>query len=190
MVGADAGADHGHSVDQTGRATRSEISLSGALCAASEVPVFAAAEVPVRAAAELRLATRAHAAMYRRSGGSRGKTFRKAPVLLLTCRGRKSGVERTVPLIYLQDGDRLGVVASYGGDDRSPAWFLNVVANPGVTVELGGLERRMVATVADAETKARLWPLFVSLYPAYETYRQRTARDLPVVLLSEANGHQ
>ncbi|HZE65893.1 MAG TPA: nitroreductase family deazaflavin-dependent oxidoreductase [Sporichthyaceae bacterium] len=125
-----------------------------------------------------------HTALIRRSGGRFGKTFKKAPVLLLTTTGRKSGQPRTSPLLYLRDGQDLAVVASYGGDDRYPAWFHNLTANPEVSAELEGKKVELRASVADAATKARLWPDLLTMYKTYESYQKKTDRELPVVLLS------
>ena len=128
-------------------------------------------------------ANRLHPLVLRTSKGRLGGTLFKAPVLLLTTTGRKSGKERTVPLLYLRDGEALVVVASYGGDDRSPAWFLNLSDNPAVTVEIDGERRPMTASVVDAETKARLWPGLLAMYKQYEDYQRKTDRDIPVVRL-------
>lgn len=133
-----------------------------------------------------KIVNRVHSGLYRRTKGKIGSRFRKAPVLLLTTTGRKSGKARTVPLLYLRDGERLAVVASYAGDDRSPAWFHNLVANPVVTVEISRLRREMRAEVASEADKERLWPRLVKMYGGYETYQKRTDRQIPVVLLHEA----
>jgi deazaflavin-dependent oxidoreductase (nitroreductase family) len=125
-----------------------------------------------------------HAAVIRRSGGKVGQKFRGAPVLLLTTTGRKSGQARTSPLLYLRDGADLAVVASYGGDDRFPAWYHNLVANPEVTAELEGTKVELRASVADAATKARLWPELTKMYKTYDSYQKKTDREIPVVLLS------
>ena len=121
---------------------------------------------------------------YRRSGGRVAGRFRGAPVLLLTTTGRRSGKPRTTPLIYLDDADRAVVVASYGGDDRTPAWFRNLTVRSEVTVQRGPDRRRMRAQVADPEQKARLWPRLVALYPDYAVYQRVTTRDIPVVILT------
>jgi deazaflavin-dependent oxidoreductase (nitroreductase family) len=125
-----------------------------------------------------------HTAVIRRSGGKVGQKFRGAPVLLLTTTGRKSGQARTSPLLYLRDGADLAVVASYGGDDRFPAWYHNLVANPEVTAELEGTKVELRASVADAATRARLWPELTTMYKTYDSYQKKTDREIPVVLLS------
>jgi deazaflavin-dependent oxidoreductase (nitroreductase family) len=125
-----------------------------------------------------------HAIVIRRSGGKFGQKFRGAPVLLLTTTGRKSGQARTSPLLYLRDGQDLVVVASYGGDDRFPAWYHNLVANPEVSAEVEGTKVELRASVADAATKARLWPELTRMYKTYDSYQKKTDREIPVVLLS------
>jgi deazaflavin-dependent oxidoreductase (nitroreductase family) len=125
-----------------------------------------------------------HATVIRRSGGKFGQKFRGAPVLLLTTTGRKSGQLRTSPLLYLRDGANLAVVASYGGDDRFPAWYHNLVANPDVSAEFDGKKHDLRASVADSATKARLWPELTKMYKTYDSYQKKTDREIPVVLLS------
>jgi F420H(2)-dependent quinone reductase len=125
-----------------------------------------------------------HATVIRRSGGKVGRTFRGAPVLLLNTTGRKSGQPRTTPLLYLRDGDNLAVVASYGGDDRFPAWYHNLVAEPDVSAELDGQRLQLRASVADEATRARLWPELLKMYKTYDSYQKKTDREIPVVLLS------
>jgi deazaflavin-dependent oxidoreductase (nitroreductase family) len=121
--------------------------------------------------------------LYRASGGKIGGSFRGAPVLLLTTTGRKSGKQRTMPLLYLREGDAFVVVASEGGAERNPAWFLNLQANPAVEVEVGRAKEQRRARAATDEERARLWPRLVEMYPPYEAYQQKTARKIPVVLL-------
>jgi F420H(2)-dependent quinone reductase len=105
-----------------------------------------------------------------------------APICLLTTTGRKSGLARTIPLLYLADGERVIVVASLGGMSKNPEWYLNVVANPKVTVEIHGDAQAMLASTATPEEKAKLWPRLVDMYKSYDTYQQRTTRDIPVVV--------
>jgi deazaflavin-dependent oxidoreductase (nitroreductase family) len=122
---------------------------------------------------------------YRATGGKiGGKFLRGAPVILLTTTGRKSGKARTAPLIYLENGDDLVIVASKGGMSHHPAWFRNLEKNPDVEIEIGSERRTMRARrVSDAE-KAELWPRLTKLYRDYNDYQARTSRDIPVVTLS------
>ena len=126
----------------------------------------------------------ANVMLYRRSGGRLGNTVKGAPVLLLDHVGRKSGRARTAPVLYMRDGEELVIVASRGGSDAMPAWWLNLQANPTTTVQIGTERRRVVAHEANAEEKAELWPRLVGIYPDYEVYQRRTERQIPVVILS------
>jgi deazaflavin-dependent oxidoreductase (nitroreductase family) len=122
--------------------------------------------------------------VYRISGGKIGGRFlRGAPVCLVTTTGRKSGQPRTAPLLYLADGERVVIVASKGGMAKHPIWYLNLVANPRCTVEIGREKRAMQAHTASAEEKAALWPRLVSMYRDYADYQARTDREIPVVVL-------
>ena len=122
--------------------------------------------------------------LYHKSNGRYGARVGAAPICLLTTVGRKTGIARTVPLLYLAraDDEAVVVVASQGGMSTHPEWYLNLVANPKVTVEIGGDARAMIARVADTEERAMLWPLLVAMYPNYDTYRQRTTREIPIVV--------
>src|SRR3954447_11725774 len=101
------------------------------------------------------------------SGGRIGGRIKRAKVLLLHHRGRKSGKERVTPLLYLADGADLVVVASKGGTDKHPAWFHNLMASPETTVEVGRDKRRVRAHAAGDEERDRLWPELVRVYPPY-----------------------
>jgi F420H(2)-dependent quinone reductase len=127
--------------------------------------------------------TQAHVRAYRLSGGRLGGKFRGAPVLLLHHVGRKSGRERTSPLLYLGDGDDLVIVASNGGARRHPVWWLNLRESPATTVEVGSEKRAVVARQASPEEKARLWPRLVEMYAPYADYQKRTSREIPVAIL-------
>lgn len=135
------------------------------------------------------LAVRAMSAVntwiFRASGGRLGARFlRGAPVLLLTTTGRKSGAPRTTPLIYVEDGPDIVLVASKGGMSRHPLWYRNLEASPDVEIQIGAEKRRMRARTASAEEKAALWPRLVAVYRDYDDYQARTDRDIPVVILS------
>ena len=108
------------------------------------------------------------------------------PVLELTTVGRKSGEARSVMLTSpLQDGDTLVIVASRGGDEHHPAWFLNLQANPDVQVKWrGGAPKAMRARVATAKERAELWPKVTSKFKNYAGYQEKTDREIPLVLLT------
>jgi deazaflavin-dependent oxidoreductase (nitroreductase family) len=121
-----------------------------------------------------RAATKLHTFVYRATNGWLGRRIVGAPVLLLTTTGRRSGEERTVPLLYLEDGENLVVVASNGGTASHPAWRSNLCANPEAIVEIRGRKLRVRAEEAVPEEKERLWARHVAMYGPYESYRRRT----------------
>jgi deazaflavin-dependent oxidoreductase (nitroreductase family) len=124
-----------------------------------------------------------HRLLYRASGGRIGGRLWDLPVVLLTTTGRQSGKQRTVPLCSLRDGDDVVVIASYGGLDRPPAWWLNLEANPQAEL-LNGRERRTVtARNAGPEERSRLWAEVTARAPGYLEYERRTTREIPVVIL-------
>jgi deazaflavin-dependent oxidoreductase (nitroreductase family) len=119
---------------------------------------------------------------------TRGKVLGRVmgmPAVVLETTGRKSGQPRrtmlTAPVV---DGETVVLVASYGGDSRHPAWYLNLTANPDVTIEIGGERKAMTARTATPEEKAALWPRITKAYRGYAGYQKRTDRDIPVVLLT------
>jgi deazaflavin-dependent oxidoreductase (nitroreductase family) len=124
-----------------------------------------------------------HTALYRATGGRIGHSAGRITNLLLTTRGRKSGAERTVPLAYMADGDAFVVVASNGGADRNPAWWLNLQADPHATVEVGDRTVPVKAREATTEEHARLWPQLKAGNPFYANYEIITERRIPVVML-------
>lgn len=129
-----------------------------------------------------------HRGMLKISGGKLGWEVQHMPALELTTVGRKTGQRRTVMLTSpVQEGPTIVLVGSRGGDDRHPAWFLNLQANPEVEVSWKGEPmRRMRARIADPEERARLWPLVTADHKQYAGYQTKTQRELPVVLLEPA----
>jgi deazaflavin-dependent oxidoreductase (nitroreductase family) len=126
-----------------------------------------------------------HRTMLKASFGKIGWNLLKMPVVELTTTGRKSGQARTVMLTspWQEDGAYV-VVASRGGDDKPPAWLLNLQANPQVEVSIGGGARQSwTAEVADADTRARLWPQLSAKHKNYAGYQRKTTREIPLVLL-------
>jgi deazaflavin-dependent oxidoreductase (nitroreductase family) len=125
-----------------------------------------------------------HAAVYRASGGRIGRSGFGMPVVILETTGRKTGKKRTTTLTSpVQDGDTVVLVASYGGDDRHPMWYLNLRDNPKVELTIHGKTQPMNARVATAAEKKDLWPRVVEAYKGYAQYQTRTERDIPLVLL-------
>jgi deazaflavin-dependent oxidoreductase (nitroreductase family) len=135
----------------------------------------------------VRLATRylgaVHRFLYRASDGRIGSHFWGLPIILLTTTGRLSGRRRSVPLCSLPDGDTFVVIASYGGLDRSPSWWLNLEADPHATVQHGALTQTVVAREATGDERARLWADVTTRAPGYLDYQRRTSRQIPVVVL-------
>ena len=127
-----------------------------------------------------------HTFLYRRTGGRLGHTIPGVPgkMLLLDHVGAKSGTKRTSPLLYIEDGEDVVIVASKGGFPKHPAWYHNLVANPDTTVQVGGEKRAVHAHVATPEERERLWPLAVKAYHGYEDYAARSkGREIPLVIL-------
>jgi deazaflavin-dependent oxidoreductase (nitroreductase family) len=129
-----------------------------------------------------------HIHLYRLTGGRVGGRIRKAKILLLDHVGRKTRTKRTSPLLYIEDGDDLAIVASKGGHPRHPAWYINLRANPQTTVQVGSDRRSVVARTATAQERERLWPKLTAVWPDYDAYQRRTDREIPVIILSRASG--
>jgi deazaflavin-dependent oxidoreductase (nitroreductase family) len=127
--------------------------------------------------------TEVHKFAYRLTGGRIGGKQGKAPILLLHHVGRKTAKQRVNPLLYMPDGDDVVIVASMGGSDSHPSWWINLRASPETTVEIGREKRAVIAELASPEEQARLWPKLVEMYPSYRTYQARTDREIPVVIL-------
>lgn len=134
----------------------------------------------------LKTANAVHRSILKASGGRIRSKVAKMPVLTLTTIGRKSGQRRSVLLTSPhKDGDTMVIVASKGGDDRHPEWFLNLQSNPEVEVRLPGRPNRpMTARVANSEERATLWPIVTAYYDGYAQYQTKTAREIPLVLLN------
>ncbi len=118
---------------------------------------------------------------------SKGRIFGKAfgmPLIELVTTGRKSGKARATMLsVPIIDGERLVLVASFGGDDRHPAWYLNLQANPEVGITIAGSTRTMIARIATDEERVELWPQITSVFEGYARYQKRTERQIQVVIL-------
>jgi deazaflavin-dependent oxidoreductase (nitroreductase family) len=133
----------------------------------------------------IRVMSRLNTWAYRVTGGRLGnKWIHGEPILLLTVTGRKSGRRLTYPLVFLADGDKKIVVASKGGMDKHPLWYLNLVSNPDVEVQVGGATQAMRAHTADETERAYYWPKLVALNKDFDDYQARTERKIPVVVLT------
>ncbi len=124
-----------------------------------------------------------HVERYRATDGVEGHAWRGTQTLLLTTTGRKSGKPRTTPLIYAPQGEGYTIVASKGGSDAPPSWYLNLEANPTVEVQIKGERFSARARTASAEEKPQMWKTMTTEWPAYDTYQQNTSRSIPVVVL-------
>jgi deazaflavin-dependent oxidoreductase (nitroreductase family) len=135
----------------------------------------------------LRWAGKMNVPVYRASGGRLMGKVGKAPVLLLTTTGRKSGQSRTAPVVYLADGERMVVIGSNAGNAKVPAWALNLKANPAAKVEVGRRSLKVTARVAEGEERTELWRKSNEQYAGFDDYARRTDRDISLFVL-EPNG--
>jgi deazaflavin-dependent oxidoreductase (nitroreductase family) len=120
---------------------------------------------------------------YKASGGRVGGSFLQgAPVALLTTTGRKSGQPRVSPLLFLRDGDRVVLVASQGGRTNNPMWYLNLKANPKVSVQIKKEVLELTARDATEAERAHYWPQLVAMYSSFEDYQTWTDRVIPIVI--------
>ncbi len=127
--------------------------------------------------------SRFHQGLYRAFGGAGllGKN-----TLILTTSGRKTGREISTPLLYVKEGEKLYLVASFGGSDTPPGWYLNLTKTPKVKAEVGSSSRFYVAKALSTEEAGPMWPKLLAMYPAYAGYQKRTTRVIPVVELTPA----
>jgi deazaflavin-dependent oxidoreductase (nitroreductase family) len=124
-----------------------------------------------------------HVRRYVESDGAEGHDWQGTTALILTTKGRRSGEERSTPLIYQRNGEDYLVVASKGGSDDPPAWYLNLQADPEVQVQVQGDRFHARARTADAQEKPALWRTMAAVWPAYDEYQEKTSREIPVVVL-------
>jgi deazaflavin-dependent oxidoreductase (nitroreductase family) len=124
-----------------------------------------------------------HVRRYLETGGAVGHEWNGVHTLVLTTTGRKSGQPRRSAMIYGQDGDALVVIASQGGAPAHPSWYLNLVAEPHVGVQVGAERIGARARTAEGDERARLWNVMARIWPNYDVYQTRTERRIPVVIL-------
>jgi deazaflavin-dependent oxidoreductase (nitroreductase family) len=126
---------------------------------------------------------REHVERYQETDGAVGHDWEGTTTLLLTTIGRKTGNRYTTPLIYRKQGDAYTVVASKGGDDNPPQWYVNLEANPEVEVQVLGDKFAARARTATPEEKPAMWKAMSETWPAYDDYQRKTDRVIPVVVL-------
>lgn len=107
----------------------------------------------------------------------------QVPVLLLTTTGRKTGKQRTLPLVYIMDGSAYVITASAGGADKHPGWFFNIRSNPQATIQVKDKHITVMAEIAGPEKKPELWARLVEVAPNFAGYQKRTSREIPMVIL-------
>lgn len=125
-------------------------------------------------------------AVYELTGGRLWNRFLGAPVAILTVVGRKTGVTRKIPLLYLMQGENVVMTASKGGMSKLPVWYFNVKAAPSVQIQIGAHKREYTMREATPEEEAELWPQLEHMYPDYREYRARTegVRHIPVLIFT------
>ena len=120
--------------------------------------------------------------------GGRVSSVSGYPSLLLTTTGAKSGLPRTVPLLYVETGESIAIIGSRFGSTRHPGWYHNLRARPEAEVEIGGERHRYAAREADDDERAEVWRRAVEMYPGYDKYRSRAGRTIPVIVLTPLAG--
>jgi deazaflavin-dependent oxidoreductase (nitroreductase family) len=124
-----------------------------------------------------------HVRVYRETDGEKGYIWNGAPILLLTTRGRKSGEPRTIPIIFTPYGRSYVIIASKGGSPTHPKWYLNILDDPRVAVQVKAEKFAAVARTAPSPERERIWAEALKIWPNYDIYRSRTSRQIPVVVL-------
>ncbi len=124
---------------------------------------------------------------FRATNGKVTGHFEGAPLLLLTTTGAKTGRKHTNPVVYLQDGERWAVFGSKGGAPTHPAWYLNLVVNPIVTVELPGETFEARAVTAEGADRDRIWTAQKEAMPGFKDYEAKTERQIPVIVLERVD---
>ena len=131
----------------------------------------------------MKLMSATNVCWYRLTGGVIGGSFAGRPILLLTTTGRRSGRRRTTPLVYVEDGENVVLIASNGGNPWHPDWWLNLEATAEAEVQVRSERRRVNGEKAGGEERERLWRLAVEMYSGYEGYQETANREIPVVVL-------
>ncbi len=134
--------------------------------------------------AQVKLLSKLHTFAFQATRGVVGRRLVDNDMLLLTTTGRRTGKPHTVPLLYLTEGERFVVIASYGGRPDDPEWYRNLVVDPAARIQVEGRHIDVVAETMDDDTRDEWWPRIVDAYDGYATYQGRTGRRIPVVWLT------
>ena len=124
-----------------------------------------------------------HVRLYQKTHGEKGYLWNGAPILLVTTKGRNSGEPRIIPIIFTQYGDSHVIIASKGGSPTHPQWYLNILQEPRVRVQVKADEFDAIARTAESPERERIWAEAVKTWPRYDEYQSRTSRLIPVVVL-------
>ena len=124
-----------------------------------------------------------HIRRYLATDGEDGHIMNGFPCLVLTTIGKKTGEQRQAAVIYGVEGNQHVIIASKGGSDSPPAWFVNLQANPRADIQVKDKKLSVIMRVTSGEERVRLWKKMAAIFPAYEEYRQKTTREIPVVVL-------
>jgi deazaflavin-dependent oxidoreductase (nitroreductase family) len=138
---------------------------------------------PVARPVDISLLGDEHVRVYRETNGEQGYLWNGAPILLLTTKGRRSGMPRTIPIIFTPYGDSWIIMASRGGSPTHPAWYLNLVDEPRVQVQVKADVWDAVARTAPSPEREQIWGEAIKNWPNYDVYQSRTSRQIPVVVL-------
>jgi deazaflavin-dependent oxidoreductase (nitroreductase family) len=140
---------------------------------------------PVEASAgtDITLLGDEHVRIYRETNGATGYLWNGVPTLLITSTGRKSGQKRTIPIIFTQVGDKYVIIASKGGSATHPAWYLNILEDPSVEIQIKGDIFKARTRTAKSPEREELWAAAVAAWPNYDLYQSRTTRLIPVVVI-------
>jgi deazaflavin-dependent oxidoreductase (nitroreductase family) len=138
---------------------------------------------PVARPVDISLLGDEHVRVYRKTNGEQGYLWNGAPILLLTTKGRRSGMPRTIPIIFTPYGNSWVIMASRGGSPTHPAWYLNLVDEPHVQVQVKADIYDAVARTAPSPEREQIWADAIKNWPNYDVYQSRTTRQIPVVVL-------
>ena len=124
-----------------------------------------------------------HVRIYQETNGETGYLWNGVPILLFTSKGRKTGKPRTNAIIFTPVGDKYVIIASKGGSPTHPAWYLNVLEDPNLEVQIKGDVFQATARTAESREREELWAEAVKAWPNYDVYQSRTDRKIPVVVI-------